>query len=70
MLKVTREEFLCMKALVLFSISESAQRRSEIEILQPHFFSFFFNERDELQLLSSGSRAPSTSGGSEEPALL
>lgn len=40
MLKVTREEFLCMKALVLFSISESAQRRSEIEILQPHFFSF------------------------------
>lgn len=30
MLKVTQEEFLCMKALVLFSISESAGTMSEI----------------------------------------
>ena len=30
MLKVTQEEFLCMKALVLFSISESAGAGSEI----------------------------------------
>lgn len=30
MLKVTQEEFLCMKALVLFSISESAGTSTEI----------------------------------------
>ena len=30
MLEVTQEEFLCMKALVLFSISESAGSVSEI----------------------------------------
>lgn len=30
MLKVTQEEFLCMKALVLFSISESAETTSQI----------------------------------------
>lgn len=29
MLKVTQEEFLCMKALVLFSISESARTLSQ-----------------------------------------
>ena len=29
MLKVTQEEFLCMKALVLFSISESAGTGTE-----------------------------------------
>ena len=33
MLKVTQEEFLCMKALVLFSISESAGTTSEINKL-------------------------------------
>lgn len=30
MLKVTQEEFLCMKVLVLFSISESAGTMSKI----------------------------------------
>lgn len=30
MLKVTQEEFLCMKALVLFSISESTGTMSDI----------------------------------------
>lgn len=34
MLKVTQEEFLCMKALVLFSIRESAENTTASKVIE------------------------------------
>lgn len=82
MLKVTQEEFLCMKALVLFSISESAGTMSEIiswmssqqvkydyNRVQPYFRELMGWITSVRVIVVFWLGGHSASGGPEEPAL-